>query len=131
MMPPASRARLYELRRDRMTAERGAELLERKREALLRETARCAARVSALRLHVEAAYSKARKLLRIAEADLGSEAVAAAGLAQAMTCTISSRASTIMGVRIRTLLAESRASLTTKTASIRCRCFVTPTSTCW
>jgi len=40
MIGSATRSRLFELRRDRAAAERSAELLDRKREVLLREIAR-------------------------------------------------------------------------------------------
>jgi V/A-type H+-transporting ATPase subunit D len=102
-----SRSRLYELRRDRVSAQRGADLLQRKREVLLHETARRAAHVSNLRRQVQRAYFEARKLLRVADVELGHEAVAAAALAQPMTCAIESRQSTVMGVRFRELHAST------------------------
>ncbi|MGZ8853131.1 MAG: V-type ATP synthase subunit D [Thermoanaerobaculia bacterium] len=99
MIASTSRSRLYELRRDRVAALRGADLLERKREVLHRETARRAASVARLKEEAQRSYSKARALLRIAEVELGAEGVAAAGLAQPMNCSIESRPVTVMGVR--------------------------------
>ncbi|MGZ4778364.1 MAG: hypothetical protein ACXV5L_04160, partial [Thermoanaerobaculia bacterium] len=63
MISATSRSRLYELRRDRVAALRGAELLERKREVLLRETAARAKLVAKLRRDVDRAYREARRLL--------------------------------------------------------------------
>ncbi|MGZ7040299.1 MAG: V-type ATP synthase subunit D [Thermoanaerobaculia bacterium] len=107
MISATSRSRLYELRRDRVAALRGAELLERKREVLLRETAARAKLVAKLRRDVDRAYREARRLLRIADVELGREGVLAAALAQPMTSTIESRQDTVMGVRLRELRAAA------------------------
>ena len=100
MISSTSRSRLYELRRSRVSAQRGADLLERKRDVLLRETTRRAIRVEKLRGEVERAYREARKLLRIADVEIGRDGVAAAGFAQPLTCTIDAHQSTVMGVRL-------------------------------
>ena len=100
MIGSTSRSRLYELRRDRVAAIRSAELLERKREVLLRETSRRAARRDALRAAVAVAYARASRLLAIARVELGSEAVAAAALAQPEAYTIEPREASVMGVRV-------------------------------
>ncbi len=108
MISSTSRSRLYELRRDRVAAQRGADLLERKRDVLLRETGRRATRVAKLRTEMERAYSEARKLLRSADVELGREGVAAAALAQPMPLAIESRQSTVMGVRLNELHAPAQ-----------------------
>ena len=100
MISSTSRSRLYELRRDRLAAQRGADLVEQKRDVLVRETARRATHVGALRSNVHRSYLDARRLLRVADVDLGREGVASAALAQAMCCTVTSKSSTVMGVRL-------------------------------
>jgi H(+)-transporting ATP synthase subunit D len=103
----SSRSRLYELRRDLTAARRGADLLERKREVLLRETSRRAAELDTMRTGVRERLEAARKLLRIAEVDIGSEGVAAAGLAQPLACTFEEHDVTVMGVRFKELRAQA------------------------
>lgn len=99
MIAATSRSRLNELRRDRTSALRGADLLDRKREVLLRETSRRAARAEAMRIEIERMAAEARTRLRIAEVQLGRERVSAAAMAQPPMCSIDSRQSAIMGVR--------------------------------
>ena len=100
MIVSTSRSRLYELRRDRVAAARSAELLERKREVLLRETAARIAKRDALREKVTRALSAAQHKLAIARVHHGRERIAAAALAQPLACTIESRELSIMGVRL-------------------------------
>lgn len=109
MISSTSRSRLYELRRELVSARRAADLLERKREVLLRETSRRASRVSKLRREVQSAYFDARLLLRAADVEMGREGVAAAGFAQPMACAIESRQNSVMGVRFRELHASAPA----------------------
>ncbi len=106
MISSSSRSRLYELRRDLSAARRGADLLERKREVLLRETSRRATRLESMRIDVREQLAAARKRLRIAEVDLGSEGVAAAGLAQPLACTFDEHDVTVMGVHFREVRAH-------------------------
>jgi H(+)-transporting ATP synthase subunit D len=104
----SSRSRLYDLRRDLTAARRGADLLERKREVLLRETSRRASRLETMRIDVREQLAAARKKLRIAEVELGSEGVAAAGLAQPLSCTFEQRDVTVMGVRFKDVRASAQ-----------------------
>lgn len=99
MIAVTSRSRLNELRRDRTSALRGADLLDRKREVLQRETSRRSARAEAMRRDLEVMMAEARKRLRIAEVQLGREQVTAAAMAQPAAYSIDSRQSAIMGVR--------------------------------
>ncbi len=107
MISATSRSRLNELRRDRASALRGADLLDRKREVLLRETSRRAARAEAMRRDVERMLADARKRLRIAEVHVGRERITAAGFAQPLVTSVDSRQSAIMGVRFVELRASS------------------------
>jgi len=96
----AVRSRLYELRRDRQAAQRSAELLDHKREALLREILRREHRRSALRAKVDELYKAAHFKLRVARVELGIDAIEAASLAQSAHVAIVERASSVMGVRV-------------------------------
>lgn len=107
MISSASRSRLHELRRNRIAAQRGADLLERKREVLLRETAKRTARVAKLSGDVERACREARLLLRLADVELGKEGVAAAAMAQPAVPVIEARPCTVMGVRFNDLRAPA------------------------
>ena len=108
MIVSTSRSRLYELRRDRIAAARSAELLERKREVLLRETAARIAKRDALRESVTRVLAAANHKLAVARVWHGVERVAAAALAQPLACTIESRELSIMGVRLIELRAEAQ-----------------------
>jgi H(+)-transporting ATP synthase subunit D len=107
MITSTSRSRLYELRRDRVSARRGAELLETKREVLLRETNRRAARAAALRDDLVRRYRDAHELLRVAEVELGSNPLAAAALAQPLSVAVSTRPAAVMGVTIVNVVATA------------------------
>lgn len=93
-------SRLFELRRDRLAAQRSAGLLDRKREALMREMARRRRLRDELRKIVDDSYRAARQKLAAARIELGLEAIEAAALAQPATCSIASRATSVMGVRM-------------------------------
>ena len=108
MITSTSRSRLYELRRERVSARRAADLLERKREVLLRETTRRAARLEAMRSALGRDRRAAAALLRVAQVEIGSRSVAAAGLAQSLTAEIAKRVTAVMGVRIDELRASAR-----------------------
>lgn len=108
MIIATSRSRLYELRRDRLAAVRSAELLERKREVLLRETLRRAAQRDALRAAVAAGYERAMCLLKTARRELGTNAVGAAALAQPEACAAEGRVTSLMGVRVADLALAPR-----------------------
>lgn len=105
MIGPATRSRLFELRRDRGAARRSAELLDRKREVLLREISRRQRRLQELRSVVAERYAEAHRLLRIARVELGIRGVEAAALAQPPRFTLTQRERSVMGVRIPELAA--------------------------
>ena len=100
MISTTARSRLFDLRRDRAAARRSAELLDRKREVLVREVTRRTRERNALRDAVDAAYAGAHKRLRIACVELGHRAIAAAALAQHDRTRIEKRTSAVMGVRV-------------------------------
>lgn len=100
MIGSATRSRLFELRRDRAAAQRSAELLDRKREVLLREIARRERMRNELRNAVAAHYAEAYQRLCIARVELGGSGVEAAGLAQPARHAIAYRETSVMGVRI-------------------------------
>lgn len=100
MIGSATRARLFELRRERGAARRSAELLDRKREVLLREIARRERLRRELRQSVAAAYAEAHLRLRIARVELGMRGVEAAALAQPESHVLMHREVSVMGVRV-------------------------------
>jgi len=100
MIGAATRSRLFELRRDRGAAQRSAELLDRKREVLLREIARRERLLKELRELVAVRYAEARRRLRVARVELGMRGVEAAALAQPARQPIAHRDASVMGVRI-------------------------------
>jgi V/A-type H+-transporting ATPase subunit D len=107
MIASAARSRLFDLRRERTAAQRSAELLEQKREALLRETLRRSAQRHILRRAVDEAYHGARRHLDVARVELGSRMIAAAGLAQQPGHRITRASSSVMGVQIPRLIVSS------------------------
>jgi len=100
MIGAATRSRLFELRRHRGAAQRSAELLDRKREVLLREIARRERLRQKHRNAVGAGYAEAHRLLRMARVELGMRGVEAAALAQPVRPPIAHRETSVMGVRI-------------------------------
>lgn len=100
MIGAATRSRLFELRRDRGAAQRSAELLDRKREVLLREIARRERLRRKLRDVVAAGYAEAHRRLRVARVELGMRGVEAASLAQPLRKAVELREASVMGVRI-------------------------------
>jgi H(+)-transporting ATP synthase, vacuolar type, subunit D len=106
MIGAATRSRLFELRRERGAAQRSTELLDRKREVLLREVARRERLRKELRNVVSARYLDAHRLLRIARVELGMRGVEGAALAQPVRHTIVHRDTSVMGVRIPQLSAK-------------------------
>ncbi|HEX7807562.1 MAG TPA: V-type ATP synthase subunit D [Thermoanaerobaculia bacterium] len=100
MIRSATRSRLFELRRDRGAAQRSAELLDRKREVLLREISKRQRLLDELRAVATTQYAAAHRRLRIARVDLGMRAVETAALAQPARYTIATRETSVMGVRI-------------------------------
>ena len=106
MIGAATRSRLFELRRDRGAAQRSAELLDRKREVLLREIARRERLRQSLRDVVAAGYAEAHRRLRVARVELGMRGVEEASLAQPVRDAIEHRETSVMGVRIPQLTAN-------------------------
>lgn len=100
MIGSSTRSRLFELRRDRSAARHSAELLDRKREVLLREIARRERLRRELRDVVAAAYAEARLRMRVARVELGMNGLEAAALAQPGWQPIDRRDISVMGVRI-------------------------------
>lgn len=82
MREPAVRSRLLQLRRDLEAARRGRDLLDRKREALLRAIAERTPQRDARRTAAATALGEARTALDTAHIELGRTAVGAAALAQ-------------------------------------------------
>jgi H(+)-transporting ATP synthase subunit D len=108
MIGSATRSRLFELRRDRSAAERSAELLDRKREVLLREIARRERLRDELRREVEARYASARLQLDLARVELGLRTIESAALAQPLLAGIAHLRTSVMGVGIPQLIATSQ-----------------------
>ena len=106
MIGSATRSRLFELRRDRAAAVRSAELLDRKREVLLREIARRERLRDQLRGAVATHYVEARKRLDVARVELGLQGIEAAALAQPARFEVTHRLASVMGVRIPQLTAN-------------------------
>jgi len=100
MIGSATRSRLFELRRNRGAALRSAELLDRKREVLLREIARRERALRELRDVAASGHAEARRRLGIARVELGMRGVEAAALAQPARFTLELRERSVMGVRI-------------------------------
>ena len=82
MTHAATRARLLELRRSAEAARRGRDLLDEKREALLREVLARRRDAAVKRREAAGRLRRARSLLAEAEVELGTDRVDAAALAQ-------------------------------------------------
>ena len=78
----ATRSRWLELKRELAAARRGRQLLDEKREVLVREVLRARARADAARARAAQKLAAARAALSEAEIEIGSAAAEAAGLAQ-------------------------------------------------
>jgi H(+)-transporting ATP synthase subunit D len=100
MIGSATRSRLFELRRDRAAAKRSAELLDRKREVLLREIARRERLRDEMRAVAATHGADARKKLDLARVELGLPAIEAAALAQPARHQITGQTVAVMGIRI-------------------------------
>lgn len=106
MITSATRSRVFELRRDRVAAHRSAELLDRKREVLLREIVRRERRRAELRVSLGTAYAAAHHTLRVARIENGIRTIEAAALAQPPLPPVASRSSSVMGARVVHLLPD-------------------------
>jgi V/A-type H+-transporting ATPase subunit D len=107
MIASAGRSRLLELRRELTTARDGRELLDRKREAILRAVSDRSPRLEALRLSVARALAAARAHLADAQVELGRTAIDAAVLAQPRIAAIDGVETSVVGVA----LPETRAAV--------------------
>jgi V/A-type H+-transporting ATPase subunit D len=103
MTPPAVRCRLLQLRRDLDAAREGRQLLDRKREAIVRALAEHLPRRAAQLQAARQAIETARASLGLAQDELGRAAVTAAAIAQPLLDGWRRDAVTIAGVRVPTL----------------------------
>jgi len=100
MITSTTKSRLFELRRDRAAVQRNTELLERKREVLLREILRRQRERARLRDAVAVDYHAAVQRLDVARVELGMDGVESASLAQPRNVTIAISMGSLMGVRV-------------------------------
>ena len=98
MIGPAIRSRLHALHADLRAARLGRDLLDDKREAILRTLSDRARRRQTALTDVEHAWARARRALRDACIELGPAAVDAAALAQRVTVSVAWRAGSVVGV---------------------------------
>ena len=99
----ATRSRWLELKRDLTAAQRGRELLDRKREVLVREILRVRARRDARQREAAIAFAAARSALDQAQLELGCDAIDAAALAQPPCARVAIAARTLLGIALPTL----------------------------
>lgn len=100
MTAAAVRSRLLLLRREREAARRGQDLLEQKREVLLRELLRRTRLRDEVADRAAAALAGARARLREARTELGRLAVDSAALAQTEIVSVERRAKTLLGIAL-------------------------------
>ena len=100
MIQAAGRLRLLELRRDLGAARGGRDLLDRKREAILRTLVERLPRLDGLRRAAARALASARGAMTDAQCELGRSAVDAAALAQPPVASIAVRETVIVGVAL-------------------------------
>lgn len=96
----ATRWRLLELQRHRRAVETGIELLDRKREGLLRALAQRSRQANESRRRLETALEAARRTLDRAAVHIGDAAARAAALAQPGFDGVSAREEPVVGVRV-------------------------------
>lgn len=100
MTGAAVRSRLLILRREREAARRGQELLEQKREVLLRELLRRTRVRAEIERRAVAALEKARLQLRAARIEMGGLGVDAAALAQTEMASVEPRPRKLLGIAL-------------------------------
>lgn len=100
MTAAATRARWLELAAERRAAREAADLLDQKREVLIRELQRRLEAEAAARVHAIAALESARLALDEACVELGRSAVEAAALAVRDAPTVDSGASSLLGIAL-------------------------------
>lgn len=106
MPEPATGSRLLELRAIERAARLGLELLEKKREVLLRETLRRRARLAAAREQARSALGVARLSMARARITLGRHALGTALLAHPPDCRLVVRWARLLGVRLPSITAH-------------------------
>jgi V/A-type H+-transporting ATPase subunit D len=105
MKTAATRWRLLELQRHRRAIETGIDLLDRKREGLLRALAQRTRRAVESRSRLAAGLGPARAALDEAAVRIGDAAARAAAIAQPRFTTVSLHEEAIVGVRVARLTA--------------------------
>jgi V/A-type H+-transporting ATPase subunit D len=100
MSGPAVRSRLLTLHQDRRAARLGRDLLDNKREAILRELLKRVRRRNELRAAVRRMLSDAAGILRQARIEIGAARIDGALLAQPVTASIEVREGSLAGVRM-------------------------------
>lgn len=104
MKAASTRWRLLELQRQRRAIRSGIELLDRKREALLRALAERAAAASRERARVAAGLDAAETVLHEALVEIGSAAAWGAAAAQPSAGGLAAQEDAVIGVRVPRLL---------------------------
>ncbi len=94
----ATRSRLHALRLERQAAQLGRDLLDDKREAILRTLLERTPRQTAARAKAASLLRKAQQSLHDARVDLGGRTVEAALLAQPAVASVEWRAGSVVGV---------------------------------
>ena len=100
MSGPAVRSQLLTLHQDRRAARLGRDLLDNKREAILREWLKRVRRRNELRAAVRRMLSDAAVILRQARIEIGAARIDGALLAQPVTASIEVREGSLVGVRM-------------------------------
>lgn len=105
----ANRSRLHTLGLERQAARLGRDLLDTKREAILRALLDHGRRRTEAKAVLEGVYLRARESLRDARIALGGRTVDAAGLAQPLQAAVEWRAGSVVGVPTPKLAARIQA----------------------
>ncbi len=105
-MKAATRSRWLELNRRRAAARRGLQLLEEKRQALIRAIARARVERDAARERAAVAMAEARAVLAEVEIELDAEVIDGASLAQTDGAGVILGRRSLLGVPISTLQAQ-------------------------
>jgi H(+)-transporting ATP synthase subunit D len=106
MIRGAFRARLLELRRELEAAQSGRDVLDQKRELLVRHLAEAARREGEARSGARQLLAEARRSLKSARISMGTAAVEAAILAQPECAAVERRMSSMLGVPVPRLAAQ-------------------------
>lgn len=106
MTGAATRWRLIELQRRRRAIDTGIDLLDRKREGLLRALALRAHAAAALRARLAGALGAAHRVLDRAVVEIGEAPSQAATLAQPRAAAVTVASDAVVGVRVNRLVAR-------------------------